>query len=571
MFNRLTLRQLLTIPYVALILLATIVIGSMSFWTGRNAVDTLSDLLLKEVVGRISLAVQSHVGGSESVLETAFPTGVSAPANLADDIPLLRTRFWQATSVNRDPNNYAYYGDRNGYFFGLLRHSETDAEVRLRTAASPNREIRQFKGIHGEWGAPVRETQLYDPRERPWYKAAQNTSQQTWTSVYIDFKTLELVATRARRVNNPAGEFTGVVATDLPLQKLTLFLRQLQLSQNGFAFIVEPDGNLIATSRGAHLRKVAGQPSQRLNAGDSDDKLVAATYKTVKALMTAAGPATAARTAVFDAPDGTAVQVGYARVQDSAGLEWIVAVGVPRQDFLGGIMDNATRTAWLSILAALLIVGTGFLVLNVVTRDLRKLARVTRDVGEGVLTTPLDIHRKDELGELAKSFSAMQKRLLTDRLTGLANREALARRVEDTLVRRRRNADSHMLALLFVDLNRFKVVNDTWGHDAGDEVLRAMASRMVTALRAEDLVCRYAGDEFVVLLDSVDKRDTVDAIRTKLLAALALPVEITVAGRAVAVPAGASIGAALYPEDGRDLETLIKSADADMYKHKAKR
>jgi diguanylate cyclase (GGDEF)-like protein len=566
--RQLSLRQLLTIPYVALVLLAVATIGTMSYTTGRDAVDTLSDLLLKETVGRISQAVERHVAGSSAVLETAFPKGISAPASISTDIDELRTRFWLATSVHRDPHNYAYYGDRNGHFLGLWRYSDTEAELRLRLQSVGPRSIARFSGINGLLDVARQESNIFDPRERPWYKAGQSVKQHTWTSIYIDFKTLELVGTRARRVNDAAGDFQGVVATDLSLQALTDFLHQLKLSKNGFAFIVEPNGNLIAASRGPHLKKGPGGENQRLNAADSSDPLIVATHATVLGLMAQSDSATVARTAVFDGPGGEPVQVGYARVQDNAGLDWVIAVAVPRSDFLSGITANFKRTVWLSLLAAALIVATGFGVLALVTRDLRKLTQATRDVGDGVLDTPLLIERKDELGELAQSFSAMQKRLLTDRLTGLANREALARRVEDTLVRRRRNADAHLLALLFVDLDRFKAVNDTWGHDAGDEVLRTMGVRMVSALRTNDLVARYAGDEFVLLLDAVDKRDTVEKVRAKLEAVLSEPIEITVAGRAVAVHCGATIGVAIYPEDGRHLDTLIKRADADMYRRK---
>ena len=565
--SSLTLRQLLTIPYVALVLLAALTIGSLSYSTGKDAVDTLSDYLLKETVGRISQAVERHVAGSGAVLETAFTTGIYAPNVIAEDMDNLRTRFWLATSVHRDPHNYAYYGDRNGHFFGLWRFSETEAELRLRTDSTSPRSIYHFSGIKGKLQEPKVETQIYDPRERPWYKAGQTVNRHTWTSIYIDFKTLELVGTRARRVNNAAGEFQGVVATDVSLQQLTTFLQQLKLSTNGFAFIVEPDGNLIAASRGPHLR----QDNQRLNAANSADALIVATHAEVRQLMSKSDSATVARTSVFAGPDGESVQVGYARVQDGAGLDWVIVVAVPRSDFLSGITSNVKRTAWLAVLASLLIVATGFAVLAVVTRDLRKLAEVTRDVGDGMLNTPLLINRKDELGDLAKSFSAMQQRLLTDRLTGLANREALTRRIEETIVRRRRTGDAHLWALMFVDLNRFKTVNDTFGHDVGDHVLQVLGARMVASLRTNDLVARYAGDEFIVLLDAVDKKETVERVRQKLEAKLAEPVEIVEGSVTHQVVTGAAIGIAFYPEDGLDMDTLVKHADANMYRRKAPR
>jgi len=133
---------MLTVPYVVLVLFLAAAIGGLSYSAGRVAVDTLSNQLLSEMVYRIAQAAERHVFGASAVLETAFPSGVAAPEHIGADLDNLRTRFWLATSVHRDPNHYAYYGDRNGEFFGLWRHSETEAELRLRTSGKgPRRSI----------------------------------------------------------------------------------------------------------------------------------------------------------------------------------------------------------------------------------------------------------------------------------------------------------------------------------------------------------------------------------------------------------------------------------------------
>ena len=485
-----SLRQMLTVPYVALVLLSAVVIGLLSYRAGSEAVDSLSERVLSEMVERIAQAVDKHVSGSEAVLETAFPTDVPAPVSINDELDTLRTRFWLATSVHLEPNNYAYYGNRSGHFFGLYRFSETEAELRLRLQGDPVRSTYHYKGIRGILGTAQPETRVYDPRERPWYKAGQGTSAQTWTSIYIDFKTLQLVGTRARRVNNAAGAFEGVVATDLSLAHLNDFLKSLQHSTNGYAFIVEPDGNLIATSRGPHLRKGVGDDNTRLNAANSDDPLIVATYQSVKALLQRpdekarnivpgkkTGNAGRSQTGSFTAPSGEVIQTGYVSLRDAAGLDWIVAVAVPRSDFMQKVTDNLKRTAILALLACALIAATGVLVLNVIAKDLRRLASAAKSMGEGIFDARVPTERTDEIGDLAKSFASMQAKLFTDRLTGISNREAMIRRIEDRIIRHRRSGDSRPFAVLFIDLNGFKQINDRFGHDVG----RSRAGGGVTA------------------------------------------------------------------------------------------
>ncbi len=567
LLSRLPLRALLTLPYVALVLGTAIVIGVLSYAAGRDAVDNLSGQLLTETVHRIEQAVEGHVSGSAAVLEVAFPQGIAAPESIQDELPALRTRFWLATSVHRDPNNYAYYGDRDGRFIGLWRSSESDAELRLRPTGAGPRDLYHYSGIAGEPGKPDVETRIFEPRERPWYKAGAASALQTWTSIYIDFKLQELVATRARRVNDRAGAFKGVVATDISLRQVTSFLQRLALSSNGVAMVLEKDGNLIGVSRGEHIRKQPDGTNVRLNAADSADPLVAATYAAVRGLADTAADARP-HTTVFSAPDGSLVQVGYARLTDDAGLDWLIMVAVPRQDFLHGILDNFRRTVLLAAVAAVVVMLTGMLVLSTVTRELRRLAAAARRVGLGS-TAPFDeSRRKDELGDLSRSFAEMQRRLLTDPLTGLANREALIRRVEDRIVQQRRRGDPRPFGLLFIDINHFKKINDEFGHDVGDTVLQELARRLSAAVRAQDLVARFAGDEFLVLLDSIDRREDAERVRETLQEVLRQPLE-RLTGSTTLVPAlGAAIGVAVYPEDGQDVDTLVRHADQHMYKRK---
>ena len=564
---KLPLRRLLTVPYVLLVVLIALVIGLLSYRSGRNIVDNLSGQLLVETVNRIAQAVDRHVSGSAAVLEAAFPKGVVAPASIQDDMAALRTRFWLATSVHRDPNNYAYYGDRHGNFFGLWRFSDSDAELRLRSKGEGPRDIYRFTGIAGPLGTPAPENKLYDPRVRPWFNAAQSGTSATWTSIYIDFKTLELVATRARRVNNAADEFEGVVATDLSLKQVNSFLSKLALSANGVAIVLEPNGNLIGVSRGPHLKSMANGEQVRLNATESREPLVAAAYKAVRELEDSI-VGNQPRTAVFKAEDGSLVQLGYARLRDDAGLDWLILVAVPRHDFLAEIERNVVNTAVLAVLAAIVVALIGLGVLAIVTRELSLLAKAAKEVGEGHLYELPNVHRQDELGELARSFADMQSRLLTDQLTGLSNRTAVVRRIDDRILQQRRREDPRPFVVLFVDFNRFKQVNDRFGHDVGDAVLRELSLRLRAGVRSHDMVARYAGDEFVILLESVERRSDAEAVRAHLERELLLPMDALASLAPEEAGLGAALGMAIYPDDGLDADSLIKHADKDMYSRK---
>jgi len=574
MFSQASLRTMLTVPYVILVLLAALIIGLLSYRAGSQAVDTLSDAVLNETVNRITQAVDKHISGSEAVLETAFPSDVAAPTSVEGSLEELRMRLWLATSIHRDPNNYAYYGNRKGQFIGLWRFSETEAELRLRTDGTSPRSIYRFSRILGDLDNPVLETQIFDPRERPWFKVGQGTDTQSWTSIYIDFKTQELVSTRARRINNAAGDFEGVVATDMSLQHLNDFLKTLELSENAVAFIVEPDGNILATSQGAHRSKVINNDNSRLNVASSDNQLMVKTYNSLNELEESAAREVGTNTTKFHSDDGAIIQAGYRHLKDAAGLDWLVAVAVPRQDFMHKVTANVYRTAIMALIFCALIIALGLIILNRVAAQLHQLVSAAQAMGQGELGAPLPVHRKDEIGELARTFSSLQKNLLTDPLTGIANRKAIERKLEDRVIKQRRRNDKNPFALLFVDLDDFKLINDKFGHVVGDGVLSEVARRLSKDLRDVDTPARFGGDEFIVLLDNVTQQSEVEAVCQKLQTRLRQPyTQVPVQpDRQQLYSQHASIGFAIFPADGQDLETLLKKADERMYtqKHSSK-
>ena len=370
---RLSLRQVLTIPYVVLVLALALTMVALTYSAGSRAVDAVSSHLLIETVGRIGQAVDRHIMGSGAVLEAAFPDGMPAAPSIDADVQALRTRFWIATSLHTDPNNYVYYGNRLGQGIGLFRLSGTDGELRIKLKAQDMRSFYRFKGISGELNFQALEAKFFDPRVRPWYRAGETRRDQTWTSVYIDFGTSDLVATRARRVLGSNGEFQGVVATDVSLRALNHFVANLRVSTNGLAFIVEPNGDLIASSASPNVRDMADGSKVRVSAADSGSPLVKAIYAQVQARLAAQGSMSGAQTLSFQDADGRLIHVGFDRLRDDSGLEWITVVALPRSDFMTGVTENLIRSALLGALAAMIAIALGLRILSWVSGDLKRL------------------------------------------------------------------------------------------------------------------------------------------------------------------------------------------------------
>jgi len=165
----------------------------------------------------------------------------------------------------------------------------------------------------------------------------------------------------------------------------------------------------------------------------------------------------------------------------------------------------------------------------------------------------------DRTSELQEAQARAQHLADHDALTGLPNRRLLEDRLTQALALSQRNRKQ--TAVMFVDIDRFKAINDSLGHAAGDVLLKEISQRLVNQLRVGDTICRIGGDEFVVVLPEVKRSSDVAQVAQKVIEQLAQAVPIE--GRDLIVTA--SIGISVFPDDGEDAETLIRNADAAMY------
>lgn len=195
-------------------------------------------------------------------------------------------------------------------------------------------------------------------------------------------------------------------------------------------------------------------------------------------------------------------------------------------------------------IAALLGLGLGWLTLN-------RLARATHKI-------------EQQMADLKASHAALEEEATHDPLTGLANRRLFYDRLQHALRQAKRHGKK--VGVLFVDMNRFKEVNDIHGHHVGDAVLTEVAARLVNSVRESDTIARVGGDEFVVLLEDLrDRNDCYTAVK-KIEESLSRDTNLYGLG----LELSASIGQAIYPDDGLTEDQLIHAADAAMYNIKTR-
>jgi diguanylate cyclase (GGDEF)-like protein len=380
----------------------------------------------------------------------------------------------------------------------------------------------------------------------------------------------------------------------------TLLLVSLALIGNAY---LTYRGSLLETLR-VHAEQVGKSAGAVLAGGDNGGaaKLLSTLSSAPEIDQAAIFDASGRTVATYRAPGEPLSLVPYARTIASEHIGFTtVELAAPifhDKARVGSIRIEANffavyqRVAWYTVVLVLAGIGaigmTTLLtdrLLTSASRPLVQLADLMEKVSnEKDFSVRADVHEHDEVGALAAGFNRMLKRIQErehalkrelherkraerrlatlanyDALTRLPNRNFFSERLANLIARASRSGQP--IALLFLDLDNFKIVNDTLGHHLGDSLLKAVAERVRGCVRAGDSVCRLGGDEFTIILEELKTADLAGQVAAKVVAALSQPFLL----RDNEVYVTCSIGISVYPRDGRDAATLIKSGDTAMY------
>jgi HAMP domain-containing protein len=329
-----------------------------------------------------------------------------------DDFATLESYLWSEIQFRKEVT-YLYVGKPDGEFFGV-ELLDDQFVVRLRDETTGEDRVSYYLDGPGQRATEPFEAAPYDPRERDWYQVAQRTGQPTWSPVFQAAARPVLIIVPVSPIYNESGELLGVWAINLTLSQISQFLGTLDVGKTGETFIMERDGNIIASSivENPFIVGEDGRP-QRLRAAQSQNFLIreAATY-----LETAFGPLLGIQepyTQIMEIED----EIHYLHAtpfQDGRGLDWIVVTIIPEADFIGPVQARIRTTIRLIILIVVLAIIIGLAAARWIIRPILALNEAALSIEQEVYDlTPLPpvARRNDEMGQLARVFLHMAEQV----------------------------------------------------------------------------------------------------------------------------------------------------------------
>jgi diguanylate cyclase (GGDEF)-like protein len=365
----------------------------------------------------------------------------------------------------------------------------------------------------------TRASEMTNVANQDYFQSQSLTDSLSVSRPHLKHGTKEWILEFSRRLNATDGKFSGIVMLTVDVSYFVSEYKPSELGEHGLLGIFGKDGVFLARRSG-----------DVVSVGDILD------YAEV---MRTSNEASSNPALSIDAWDGV---LRYISVRQLPDFPLAVIVGLSENEQLAASRRDMHAHLWRASAGSLLLI----LVVTTLGRMSRQLA----------------LSRKRVVEEHIANAARVEYLAYHDGLTTLPNRSLFSKLLGQSISHARRY--KRQLAVLFLDLDHFKHINDTLGHEAGDQLLQEVAARLKACLRDSDTVARLGGDEFVVLLPELDVEKYAATVAQKILAAVARP--FVLVGQKYRVTA--SIGISTYPQDGLDEQTLTKNADIAMYQAK---
>ncbi|MEA5449160.1 PAS domain S-box protein [Leptolyngbya sp. CCNP1308] len=411
--NKLPLRVVLIVPLMLLLTGAVGVVGYLSFRNGQRAVNQVANELQNEILHQIQDKLGDYVQVAHDI--NRLNAIALAKGDINPDSAAGETVFWQQNQIFPTAS-FVYCGNEKGNLVGVGKMTN---KVHLQTWVVNNSTnlIPYFYGLDDQ-GNRNREfdkgAEPFDARVRPWYKAAKEARQPTWSPIYLGFTThWPAIATSIPVYDSSGRTLIGACGIDFLLpQEMSQFLKSLTIGKTGSAFIIERSGTLVSTSTAEPIVEITSDGSERLLANQSSNLTIRATADFLEQRFDGFDQIQAAQRLAFDI-DGARQFVQVVPFQDRYGLDWLIVIVLPEADYLGQIQSNIRDTLLLCVLALVAALILSVLTARWITRPLLSLNQSAQAIADGEWNQTVNIKRSDELGKLANSFNQMAHQLQT--------------------------------------------------------------------------------------------------------------------------------------------------------------
>jgi len=407
--QKLPVRWVVVIPFVTQVTLAVSLTGWLSFLSGEKAVKTLTYQLQQETAKRVISNLSSYQAIPHQI-NLLNSHQIELGTLSLEDLPAWEKYLWKQVQVFPQVNLIAIASEEGEQVTATnLGGGEIVMPIAYRSLGTSM--LTYKTNSLGEKTTIATTTPNYDPRKRPWYQKAAKTGKAAWSDIYLHFVDRTPQISAVLPFYNQENRLIGVGTTVVKLKALSEFLSTLQVGKTGQVLIIEPDGNLVATSTGESLSRKVGDKTQRVNIIDSNNSITQAVGKYLQQIV---GEQKSLETSRINSSKNIEVMLGdrayfieITSIQDNNGLKWQVLVIISEEEFLEQIIANNQRTLILCIIALVVTLIVGIKASSWIVRPIESLSASLNQVTQGNLDQSIIVAGNGELRTLATNFNQM--------------------------------------------------------------------------------------------------------------------------------------------------------------------
>ncbi len=578
--RKLEIWQALVIPISIILIFTSISVYSISTDYGNKILESTVNELQQNNKIELFNVLDKYL--DEAVSVNKFNAGLAENGLIDLSAPLELGQYFLEQAKTNSNIDFAYYANEAG---GITSSGLSGNETRL--SFTPEMQKGPFL-VHttSDEGELIllREVEDFDVHSKDWYNEADQKDEIYWTDVYGGAQDPVLAVSTSYPYFDESGNKIGVFGADILLDEITNTFKTLPVSENTRLYLFESDGNLIVDTNAEHPFLLDDGIQIRKTPFNSNDALFSIIFENIQSDEWL-GQQTLNNEEYY---------LGVYKYPINEEKSWYLGIAIPESDYTAGLNLLSVNLQEIFVISLILLIVVLFLFVRWISKPLRRIASEIDVLSKGTFGQQISIKRTDAIGKLIHSFNDMSTTLSTmvqtihqkneelaslnknlelkvkertieleqmastDLLTSLINRRELLRLFEHEMSVYKRYKNNLSIAIL--DIDHFKKVNDTYGHLEGDNVLIGVAQTLKACVRESDIVGRYGGEEFLIVMPQTSTEDA-----RHIIERCRAGVEDLITGESK-IKVTISAGITAVKDD--NVESTIVVADDNLYKAK---